>query len=196
MWLLLPEQLRKSFACSAAAGPPSSHAMPPGACLRCAQPKGFRQHHTSSCSPCLAERARGIQHARCGAHGCSQRCHLHHSWAVAPACYAGAHLPPTLLLSLAGGPDVAVTLVGLGHAVGGAMAARHLVSPLLMVLVSSRSLLPPSQADTVPAPDGQPGLRVKPPGSGLQGTEGACRQASLVSAAVGSVVMSWCQMQG
>lgn len=106
------------------------------------------------------------------------------------------HICRPLLLSLAGGPDVAVTLVGLGHAVGGAMAARHLVSPLLMVLVSSRSLLPPSQADTVPAPDGQPGLRVKPPGSGLQGTEGACRQASLVSAAVGSVVMSWCQMQG
>ena len=97
------------------------------------------------------------------------------------------HICRPLLLSLAGGPDVAVTLVGLGHAVGGAMAARHLVPALLMVVVSSRSLLPPSQGDTVPASDSQPGLRhFKPPGSGLQGTEGACRQASLMSAASGT----------
>ena len=98
------------------------------------------------------------------------------------------HICRPLLLSLAGGPDVAVTLVGLGHAVGGAMAARHLVPALLMVLVSSRSLLAPTQGDTVPASDSQPGLRqLKSPGSGLQGTEGACRKASLMCATKGLV---------
>ena len=47
------------------------------------------------------------------------------------------HVVWPLLLSLARGPDAALALVGIGRTLGGALAAKHLLPPLLAVLASS-----------------------------------------------------------
>ena len=47
------------------------------------------------------------------------------------------HVIRPLLLALGNSPDVAVALIGVGSAMGGAMAALHLLPSLIMVLISS-----------------------------------------------------------
>lgn len=47
------------------------------------------------------------------------------------------HVIRPLLLALGNSPDVAVALIGVGSAVGGAMAALHLLPSLIMVVISS-----------------------------------------------------------
>lgn len=47
------------------------------------------------------------------------------------------HVVWPLLLSLSRGPDTALALVSIGRTLGGPLAARHLVPPLLAVLASS-----------------------------------------------------------
>jgi len=47
------------------------------------------------------------------------------------------HVIRPLLLALGNSPDVAVALIGIGSAMGGAMAALHLLPSLIMVLISS-----------------------------------------------------------
>ena len=47
------------------------------------------------------------------------------------------HVIRPLLLALGNSPDVAVALIGVGSAMGGAMSALHLLPSLIMVLISS-----------------------------------------------------------
>ena len=50
------------------------------------------------------------------------------------------HVVWPLLLSLARGPNAALALVGIGRTLGGALAAKHLLPPLLAVLASSQTV--------------------------------------------------------
>lgn len=47
------------------------------------------------------------------------------------------HVIRPLLMALGNSPDIAVALIGLGNAIGGSMAALHLLPSLVVVLVSS-----------------------------------------------------------
>jgi hypothetical protein len=47
------------------------------------------------------------------------------------------HMVWPLLLSLTRGPDPAIAVVGIGRTLGGTLAARHLLPPLLALLASS-----------------------------------------------------------
>lgn len=49
------------------------------------------------------------------------------------------HVIRALLMALGNSPDVAVALIGVGSAIGGDMAALHLLPSLVMVLISSSS---------------------------------------------------------
>ena len=50
------------------------------------------------------------------------------------------HIVRPVLLSLSSGPHAAVALVRIGGSMGGELAAKHLLEPLLRVLASSGSL--------------------------------------------------------
>lgn len=61
------------------------------------------------------------------------------------------HVVRPLLMALGNSPDVAVALIGVGSAIGGGMAAVHLLPSLAMVLISSRTVSPtadPNQASS------------------------------------------------
>ena len=59
------------------------------------------------------------------------------------------HVLRPLLLQLPGGPHIALALLGLASAIGPAMAARHMLPPLLAML--SCPAKPPSPAHTAGA---------------------------------------------
>ena len=52
------------------------------------------------------------------------------------------HVVRPLLLALGNSPDVAVALIGVGSAIGGVLAAVHVLPSLIMVLISSRTAEP------------------------------------------------------
>ena len=54
------------------------------------------------------------------------------------------HVIRPLLMALGNSPDIAVALIGVGNAIGGSMAALHLLPSLVVVLVSSKADSMPS----------------------------------------------------